>query len=79
MRKLTLAQKKLIAKKGTVTPALLSQLESMNDYETLYQDARRFSDDLFIKRQQQLIYRAMNYKQAELLGYDEDKYIKDWR
>lgn len=79
MRKLTLTQKKLIAKAGRVTPALLTQLESMNDYETLWQDARRFADDLEIKRREQLMFRAMNFRQEALRGYDEDKYIKDWR
>lgn len=79
MRKLTLTQKKLIAKAGKLTPAILSQLESMNDYETLYQDARRFADDLEIKRREQLMFRAMNFRQEALRGYDEDKYIKDWR
>lgn len=79
MRKLTLTQKKLIAKAGRVTPALLTQLESMNDYETLWQDARRFADDLEIKRRGQLMFRAMNFRQEALRGYDEDKYIKDWR
>lgn len=77
MRRLSLTQKKLIAKAGRVTPALLTQLESMNDYETLYQDARRFSDDLEIKRREQMIHRALNFNQARL--YDEEKYIKDWR
>lgn len=79
MRKLTLTQKKLIAKAGKLTPAILSQLESMNDYETLWQDARRFADDLEIKRREQLMFRAMNFRQEALRGYDEDKYIKDWR
>lgn len=79
MRKLTLTQKKLIAKAGKLTPAILFQLESMNDYETLYQDARRFADDLEIKRREQLMFRAMNFRQEALRGYDEDKYIKDWR
>ena len=76
MRNLTMKQKRMIANVGRVTPALLSQLEKVNDYETLWSDAQRFADDLIIHRQQQTIFRAMNYNQAK---FDEEKYIKDWR
>lgn len=77
MRNLTMKQKRMIAKAGRVTPTLLLELEKVNDYETMWQDANRFCDDLRIKRMEQTIHRAMNYNQARL--YDEDKYIKDWR
>ena len=76
MRKLSMKQKQLIAKQGRVTPTLLAQLEKVNDYETLWSDAQRFADDLMIHRQQQTIFRVMNYNQAK---FDEEKYIKDWR
>lgn len=76
MRKLSMKQKQLIAKQGRVTPALLAQLEKVNDYETLWSDAQRFADDLMIHRQQQSIFRVMNCNQAK---FDEEKYIKDWR
>jgi hypothetical protein len=76
MRKLSMKQKQLIAKQGKVTPALLAQLEKVNDYETLWSDAQRFADDLMLHRKQHTIYRVMNYNQAK---FDEEKYIKDWR
>ena len=76
MRNLTTKQKRMIANAGRVTPTLLLELEKVNDYETLWSDAQRFADDLMVHKQQQTIFRAMNYNQSK---FDEEKYIKDWR
>lgn len=75
MRHLTKSQKQFLTQ-HTYTPSILPKLEEMNDYETLAQDAQRFSDDLRSHRSSHSIYRVMNYKQAQL---DEEKFIKEWR
>ena len=77
MRRLTMTQKKMIARERSITPSLLQALEKQNDYETLYQDAYRFHGDLQVQRQAQTIYRCMNFNQQK--HYNEEKYIKDWR
>lgn len=77
MRRLTMTQKRMIARERNITPSLLQALEKQNDYETLYQDAYRFHCDLQVQRQAQTIYRCMNFNQQKY--YNEDKYIKDWR
>lgn len=78
MRKLNMKQRTLLSNVPRVTPAVISQLESLNDYETLTQDAIRFHTDLQIKRTQQHVYRALNFNQAQFHHYDEKKFIKDW-
>lgn len=78
MRKLNMKQRTLLSNVPRVTPAVISQLESLNDYETLTQDAIRFHTDLQLKRAQQHVYRCLNFNQSQLHQYDEKKFIKDW-
>lgn len=78
MRKLNMKQRTLLSNVPRVTPAVISQLECLNDYETLTQDAIRFHTDLQLKRAQQHVYRCLNFNQSELHHYDEKKFIKDW-
>ena len=53
MRHLTSKQKKLIeeyVKKNelNITHELISKLEAINDYETLYTDVKRYAEDYFM-------------------------------
>lgn len=77
MRTLTKAQKKLLASSPYLTQEILTQLEKMNDYETLLQDARRFHGDIACHRMNEVVQRCMNpYYDKK---FNEDKYIKDWK
>lgn len=77
MRTLTMKQKKLLASSPYLTHKILAQLEKMNDYETLAQDATRFHGDIACHRMNEQVQRYMNpYYDKK---FDEEKYIKDWR
>ena len=73
MRYLTKKQKQLLLATNTlyVDAHLLQQLEKLNDYETLTQDAERFLQDKNSHQIQRHFHQALNPNQAQL-----DK--KDW-
>lgn len=75
-RFLTKKQKTLLTKVSSVTPEVLHKLESINDYETLPQDAQRFHEDYTNHKWESRIYNVINPTQATML--DED-WIKYWR
>ena len=78
MRYLTKKQKQLLLATNTlyVTASLLQQLEKLNDYETLTQDAERFLQDKNSYQIQRHFHQALNSNQARL--DKEDWWIK-WR
>ena len=67
MRKLSKKQKQFIEVKAKTQSSLTAQdkleLEKMNDYETLYQDADRYFDDIKITL---VFHRALNPMQARI-------------
>lgn len=78
MRYLTKKQKQLLLATNTlyVDAHLLQQLEKLNDYETLTQDAERFLQDKNSHQIQKHFHQALNPNQAIL--DKEDWWIK-WR
>lgn len=78
MRYLTKKQKQLLLATNTlyVDAHLLQQLEKLNDYETLTQDAERFLQDKNSYQIQRHFHQALNPNQARL--DKEDWWIK-WR
>ena len=78
MRYLTKKQKQLLLATNAqyVTAPLLQQLEKLNDYETLTQDAKRFLQDKNSHQIQRHFHQALNSNQARL--DKEDWWIK-WR
>lgn len=78
MRYLTKKQKQLLLATNTlyVDAHLLQQLEKLNDYETLTQDAERFLQDKNSHQIQRHFHQALNFNQAQL--DKEDWWIK-WR
>ena len=78
MRYLTKKQKQLLLATKTlyVDAHLLQQLEKLNDYETLTQDAERFLQDKNSHQIQRHFHQALNPNQAIL--DKEDWWIK-WR
>ena len=78
MRYLTKKQKQLLLATNTlyVTASLLQQLEKLNDYETLTQDAERFLQDKNSYQIQRHFHQALNSNQARL---DKDDWSIKWR
>ena len=78
MRYLTKKQKQLLLATNTlyVDAHLLQQLEKLNDYETLTQDAERFLQDKNSHQIQRHFHQVLNPNQARL--DKEDWWIK-WR
>ena len=76
MRKLNKAQRTLISKSSMITPKVISQLEKMNDYETLISDAHRLHNDLEIQRMHHTVQSFMFPTKKET--FNEEKFLKDW-
>lgn len=76
MRHLSMKQKKFLTKQSHISAHVLQQLEEMNDYETLYQDATRFHDDYILQHKQNTVYKIMNPQQAQI---QEDEWLRRWK
>lgn len=77
-RFLTMKQKRLLLESRELYPSsnIIRQLECINDYETLIQDAQRFLADAHSRGFLTLIYQVLNPKQAEL---EREAWMREWR